>query len=154
MTGTRAGTRIEGDSTMTRRILFLCTGNSARSQMAEAILRRLGGDRFEVHSAGTEPKQAVFAPVIEAMKEIGLDISGQQPKGIEPFLGRMHFEKVIIVCNEAERKCPTIFGSSQRLFWPFDDPAAATGSDEEILAECRRIRNQIIERITNWLAKQ
>lgn len=108
--------------------------------MAEALLRHFGGDRFEVHSAGTEPKPVIFPPVVEAMGELGLDISGQKPKGIEKLLGRMHFERVIIVCDGAERNCPSIFGSSQRLFWSFDDPAAATGSDDEVLAVCRRIR--------------
>lgn len=139
---------------MNRRILFLCTGNSARSQMAEALLRHLGGDRFEVYSAGTSPKAAIFPPVVEAMREIGLDISGQKPKGVEAFLGRLHFEKVIIVCDGAERNCPSIFGASQRLFWPFDDPAAATGFDEEVLAVCRRIRDEISDRIADWLKDQ
>lgn len=122
--------------------------------MAEALLRHLGGDRFEVYSAGTSPKAAVFSPVVEAMREIGLDISGQKPKGVEAFLGRLHFEKVIIVCDGAERNCPSIFGASQRLFWPFDDPAAATGSDEEVLAVCRRIRDEISDRIADWLKDQ
>jgi arsenate reductase len=139
---------------MARRILFLCTGNSARSQMAEALLRHLGGDRFEVYSAGTKPKAEIFPPVVEAMREIGLDMSGQKPKGVEAFLGRVHFDKVVIVCDGAERNCPSIFGASQRLFWPFDDPAAATGSDEEVLAECRRIRDEIGDRITDWLKDQ
>jgi arsenate reductase len=139
---------------MVRRILFLCTGNSARSQMAEALLRHLEGDRFEVYSAGTKPKEVIFPPVVEAMKEIGLNMSGQKPKGVEAFLGHVRFEKVIIVCDGAERNCPSIFGASQRLFWPFDDPAAATGSDEEVLAECRRIRDEIRDRITDWLKDQ
>lgn len=122
--------------------------------MAEALLRHLGGDRFEVYSAGTTPKAEIFPPVVEAMREIGLDMSGQKPKGVEAFLGRVYFDKVVIVCDGAERNCPSIFGASQRLFWPFDDPAAATGSDEEVLAECRRIRNEISDRIAGWLKDQ
>ena len=122
--------------------------------MAEALLRQLGGDRFEVYSAGTEPKEVIFPPVVEAMREIGLDISGHEPKGVEAFLGRMHFEKVVIVCDGAERNCPSIFGASQRLFWLFDDPAAASGSDEEVLIVCRRIRDQIGDRIAGWLKDQ
>ena len=122
--------------------------------MAEALVRQLGGDRFEVYSAGTEPKEVIFPPVVEAMREIGLDISGHEPKGVEAFLGRMHFEKVVIVCDGAERNCPSILGASQRLFWRFDDPAAASGSDEEVLIVCRRIRDQIGDRIAGWLKDQ
>ena len=122
--------------------------------MAEALLRQLGGDRFEVYSAGTEPKEVIFPPVVEAVREIGLDISGHKPKGVEALLGRMHFEKVVIVRDGAERNCPSIFGASQRLFWRFDDPAAASGSDEEVLIVCRRIRDQIGDRIAGCLKDQ
>jgi arsenate reductase len=139
---------------MDRNILFLCTGNSARSQMAEALLRKHGGDHFQVFSAGTEPKAEVFPPVAEVMRAIGIDISGQKPKGIEPMLGNIHFERVIVVCGDAEEKCPRIFGPAQRLFWPFDDPAAATGSREDVLAVCRAVRDQIDRRICEWLNEQ
>ena len=88
------------------------------------------------------------------MQEIGIDISSQKPRSIRQFLGWTHFEKVIIVCDNAEKNCPSIFGTSQRLFWPFDDPAAATGSPEEVLAECRRIRDEIDTRICAWLEEQ
>lgn len=139
---------------MDRNILFLCTGNAARSQMAEAVLRQHAGEQLEAFSAGIEPKASVFPPVVEVMREIGIDLSSQKPKGIEQYLGRVHFEAVIIVCANAEKKCPTIFGSVRRLFWPFEDPAAATGSPEDILAVCRRVRNQIDRRICEWLNEQ
>ena len=139
---------------MSRNILFLCTGNSARSQMGEALLRKLGADEFEVYSAGTEPKGVVFPPVVEAMREIGIDIAGAKPKGVGDFLGKVHFDKVIIVCDGAEKRCPSIFGAAQRLFWPFDDPAAASGTPEDVLAVCRRVRDQIHDRITAWLEER
>lgn len=136
---------------MDRNILFLCTGNSARSQMGEAILKKRAGDHFRVYSAGTEPKDALFPPVVEVMREMGIDLSGHKPKGAENFLGRIHFQAVIIVCSDAEKKCPIIFGPAQRIFWPFEDPAAATGSQTEILAVCRKVRDQIDNRICQWL---
>lgn len=138
---------------MDRNILFLCTGNSARSQMGEALLKKHAGDRFQVFSAGTEPKGEVFPPVVKAMKEIGIDLSDHQPKSIDQFLGRVHFENVIVVCSDAEKRCPAIFGTAPRLFWPFDDPAAATGTDEEILQKTREIRDRIDQRIQQWLAE-
>ncbi|MCF7838558.1 MAG: arsenate reductase ArsC [Candidatus Marinimicrobia bacterium] len=136
---------------MDRNILFLCTGNSARSQMAAALLTKHAGDRYRVHSAGTRPAATVFPPVVTVMREIGLDLSDCHPKGIDPFLGRMHFECVITVCSDAETECPAIFGPATRLHWPFDDPAAIQGSPAEILAACRRIRDQIEIRILDWL---
>ena len=139
---------------MDRNVLFLCTGNSARSQMGEALLRRRAGSVFKAYSAGTHPKEEIFSPVVEVMREVGLDISGGRPKGIEQFLGRMHFQAVIIVCGEAERQCPSIFGSAQRLFWPFDDPAAATGTKDEVLEVCRRVRDAMDQRIGEWLKEQ
>jgi arsenate reductase len=139
---------------MDRNILFFCTGNSARSQIAEAILRQRAGDQFQVFSAGTDPRPEVFPPAVEVMREIGIDISGQEPKGVAHLLGRVHFETVIVVCGDAEQKCPTIFGSAPRLFWPFDDPVAATGSKENVLAVCRRVRDEIDARICQWLQEQ
>jgi arsenate reductase (thioredoxin) len=139
---------------MQRRVLFLCTGNTARSQMGEALLRKRAGHVFEVYSAGAEPKDHIFEPVVEVMKEIGIDISANKPKGVETFLGKMHFEKVIIVCADADKKCPQIFGPSQRVFWPFEDPAAAIGSKEEILEFTRKIRGQIDAKICAWLKEE
>jgi arsenate reductase len=122
--------------------------------MGEALLRKHAGDVFQVYSAGTEPKDEVFPPVVEAMREIGIDISQQKLNGIEEYLGRVHFEKVIVVCGDAEQKCPSIFGAAERLFWPFDDPAEATGSEEDVLAVARKVRDQIDARICAWLEEQ
>jgi arsenate reductase len=139
---------------MQRKILFLCTGNSARSQMAEALLRKYAGEDFQVFSAGAEPSNRVFPPVVAVMNEIGIDISHARPKGLDTYLGHMHFSKVIIVCSEADKKCPQIFGSAQRLYWPFDDPAAAQGTEAEILEACRSIRDRIDARIRQWLKEE
>lgn len=139
---------------MDRNILFLCTGNSARSQMAEALLKKHAGNEFQVFSAGTEPQEKIFPPVVQAMKEIGIDISGNKPKRLKTFLGQKHFEFVIIVCGNADKQCPSFFGNTRRLFWPFDDPAKAPGTKDDILAACRRIRDQIEEKITLWLKEE
>lgn len=136
---------------MDRKILFLCTGNSARSQMGEALLRKHAGETFQVFSAGAVPKEEIFPPVVAVMQEIGIDLSGVKPKGVEAYLGKVHFEKVIIVCAEADKQCPNIFAAAQRVFWPFEDPAAAVGSREEVLAFCRKIRDQIDRKIGEWL---
>ncbi len=122
--------------------------------MSEALLRKHAGDRFEVFSAGTEPKSEVFSPVIEVMREIGIDISGQKPKGVELYLNKIHFELVIVVCAAAEEKCPSIFGYYQRLFWPFEDPSETIDSKEEVLAVCRRVRDQIDMKICEWLRNE
>ncbi len=139
---------------MDRKILFLCTGNSARSQMGEALLRKHAGDIFQVFSAGAVPKEEIFPPVVAVMREIGIDLSGVKPKGVEDYLGKVHFEKVIIVCAEADRQCPNIFASSQRLSWPFEDPAKASGTEADILAFCRDIRDQIENKIQSWLMEE
>jgi arsenate reductase len=136
------------------RILFLCTGNSARSQMAEAFLRRFGGDRFEVHSAGLEPK-GVHPLTIQVMQEAGIDISEQTSKGVETYLGKTLFRYLITVCDDADKNCPTIWpGVSQRMHWSYEDPAAFAGTDEEKLAKFREIRDLIEQRIQAWLAEQ
>src|SRR5262245_50765207 len=121
-------------------VLFLCTGNSARSQMAEALLRKLAGDKFDVHSAGTEPK-GVNPLTIKVMKEVGIDISSQRSKHLRDYLGRLPVRIVIIVCADAEKTCPSIWpGAFKRLFWKFDDPAAVEGSEEERLQKFREVR--------------
>ncbi len=132
------------------KVLFLCTGNSARSQMAEAILRHLGGDQFEVFSAGLEPK-GIHPLTIRVLEEIGLDTSGQTSKALNTYLGKIHFAYLITVCSSAEEKCPVFPGMGTRLHWPFDDPAAAEGSEEERLAVFRRVRDEIADRIRIWL---
>lgn len=134
-------------------VLFLCTGNSARSQMAEALLRQRAGDRFEAHSAGTEPK-GVNPLTLVALREIGIDASGQHSKALKEYLGRLPVRYLIIVCGDADKKCPATWpGVLSRQFWPFDDPAAAQGTEEERLAEFRRVRDQIDRRIQEWLAE-
>ena len=136
------------------RVLFLCTGNSARSQMAEAFLRRYGGDGFEAFSAGFEA-QGINPLTRQVMAEIGFDLEGQRSKGISEFMGRLHFAYTVTVCDQAEERCPTVFpGMGRRLHWPFADPAAFQGSDEERLEAFRSARDAIRERIQAWLAEQ
>ena len=131
------------------RVLFVCTHNSARSQMAEGLLRHLAGDRFEVHSAGTEATH-VRQLAIRAMDEIGVDISGQESKTLERFLGEP-CDYVITVCDEANEACPFFPGAKNRLHWSFEGPSQATGSEEERLAVFRRVRDEIRERIEKEL---
>lgn len=134
------------------RVLFICTGNSARSQMAEAFLRRHGGDRFEVFSAGLEPK-GINPFTRQVMAEQGYDLAGQRSKDVFEFLGKVHFGNIITVCSNAEARCPIFPGIAYRLHWPFDDPAAVEGGDEAKLASFRRVRDQIEARILAWLAE-
>jgi arsenate reductase len=133
------------------KVLILCTGNTARSQMAEAFLRKYAGERFEVFSAGYKPRE-INPLTVKVMKERGFDLSGQHAKGVDEFLGKDDFRYLIIVCEEAEKACPKCFpGVLFRLVWPFDDPAAAQGSEAEKLAKFRTVRDQIDQRIQIWL---
>lgn len=135
-------------------VLILCTGNSARSQMAEGLLRRMAGERLEVHSAGVEPK-AVHPLAVRAMNEIGIDISGQRSKDLREFLGRVAIDHLIIVCSSADASCPRIWpGVATRTLMPFDDPAAATGPEEARLERFRDVRDQIEAGLKTWLAEQ
>jgi arsenate reductase len=134
------------------KVLFLCTHNSARSQMAEGLLRYLAGDRFEVMSAGTEATH-VRPLAIQAMDELGIDISGQVSKTLEGYLGKP-FEYVITVCDDANEACPIFPGARRRLHWSFEDPAQATGTEEERLRVFRSVRNRIRERIEADLLPQ
>ncbi|QQS32725.1 MAG: arsenate reductase ArsC [Acidobacteriota bacterium] len=136
-----------GDKT---KVLILCTGNSARSQMAEGLLRYIAGNRFEVESAGTVAS-FVRPQAIEAMREIGIDISGHRSKCLDEFLDTP-FDHVITVCDNANETCPMFPGTAKRTHWSFDDPAAATGTDEEILAKFRRIRDEIAEKLRQFAA--
>ncbi len=139
---------------MTNRILFLCTGNSARSQMAEAFLRNFAGDRFEAHSAGLEPKE-INPLTIQVMQEKGIDISHHTTKGIDAYLGKVHFQTLITVCDDAEKNCPTVWpGVNTRLHWSFEDPAAFQGSDSERLAKFRQIRDLIENKVKIRLSEQ
>jgi arsenate reductase (thioredoxin) len=133
-------------------ILILCTGNSCRSQMAEGFLRQMAGDRFDVFSAGTDPVESVHPLAVEVMAEKGIDVSGNRPTDVGKYLGRMAVRHLIIVCAGANERCPRIFpGMLNRLFWPFDDPAAFVGTPEETREEFCRVRDQIEARIAQWL---
>lgn len=134
-------------------VLFLCTGNSARSQMAEAFLRHHAGDRFEAYSAGLEPK-GIHPYTVRAMGEIGIDLSGQRSKDVIEYMGKMHFGYLITVCARAEASCPKTFpGVGQREHWGLEDPAAFEGSEEATMAKFRQIRDQIDRRIQDWLKR-
>ena len=137
-----------------KRVLFLCIGNTARSQMAEAFLRKYADNRAEAHSAGLKP--GVIHPYTErVMREIGIDLSGHRSKSVKEYLGKKSFTHLITVCAEAEANCPTTFpGISNRVYWPFDDPAAVEGSEEEKLEKFREVRDQIEKRILLWLGQE
>lgn len=123
-------------------VLILCTGNSCRSHLAEGILRAAAGDLFEVASAGSKPAGYVHPKAIAVMKELGIDISGHTSKHMNDFLGRS-VTTVITVCGNADQACPMFPGQLNRYHWGFDDPAHATGTEEEVLAVFRRVRDQI-----------
>ena len=131
------------------RVLFLCTHNSARSQMAEGLLRHLAGDRFEVMSAGTEAT-LVKPEAMRAMAELGVDISGQESKTLERYLGEP-FDYVVTVCDDANEACPVFPGAENRLHWSIQDPSRAEGSDEERLEVFRKARDEIQARISKEL---
>jgi arsenate reductase len=128
-----------------KRVLMLCTGNSARSQMAEGLLREFAGDRFEVESAGVAPTQ-VRPEAIAVMREIGIDISQQRSKSVDDFAGQQ-FAYVITVCDNANEQCPVFPGNTQRLHWSFADPAAAEGDYDQRLNVFRNVRDEILQRL-------
>jgi arsenate reductase (thioredoxin) len=123
-------------------VLILCTGNSCRSHLAEGILRHVVGDLFDIHSAGSKPAGYVHPKAIAVMKEIGIDISGHTSKHMNEFLNR-NIDTVITVCGNTDQACPMFPGQVNRYHWGFDDPAHATGTEEEIVAVFRRVRDQI-----------
>ena len=131
------------------RVLFLCTHNSARSQMAEGFLRALAGDRFEAASAGTEATR-VHPLAIEAMRERDVDIAGHASKTVDGLLDQ-RWDHVITVCDDARERCPVFPGRTQRLPWSFPDPSRAAGSEAERLAAFRRVRDAIQERVEAWV---
>lgn len=135
-------------------VLFLCTGNSARSQMGEALLRQYASDQFEVYSAGLEPK-GMNPYTIRVMDEVGVDVRNQRSKAIKEYMGKMFFRYVITVCGHADQNCPAPLWAhgGTKLHWPFDDPAAVEGSDEEKLAKFRQVRDQMDVQIKAWLAE-
>jgi len=133
------------------KVLFLCTGNSARSQMAEAFLRSRAGDRFEVYSAGLHP-QGIHPLTRAVMREKGLDLEDQSSKSLTEYLGRVHFSYLITVCDRAREECPAVFpGVNHHIHMPFDDPAAAEGSPEEKMEIFREVRDRIEVWIQDWI---
>ena len=141
------------EGTKRRKVLFLCTQNSARSQMAEGFLRHLAGERFEAYSAGIEPTDGIHPCAVEAMREVGIDISSQYPKRLNSYLGRVGFNYLVIVCARAEKNCPKTFpGVNTRFSWIFEDPR----SDESVpydsmLERFRAVRDEIEWKIRDWL---
>jgi arsenate reductase len=134
------------------RVLFLCTGNSARSQMAEAILRRHADDRFEACSAGLRPRSEIHPLTLRVLNEVGLDTEGLCTKAVEIYLAKVPVQHAVIVCEKAQESCPRIYPfAMETLYWPFEDPAAFEGSEEERLEKFRDVRDAIDERITTWL---
>jgi arsenate reductase len=137
---------------MKKRVLFLCTGNSCRSQMAEGLLRHVAGGRFEVASAGTHP-QGLNPGAVAALREIGIDIAHQQSKHVDHFAGEQ-FDFVITVCDRAKESCPIFPSASSILHWSFDDPASAQGSAEERAAVFRRVRDEIAVHVGGFVQKE
>lgn len=138
------------NATAKQKMLFLCTGNSCRSQMAEGLLRSLAGDRFEVVSAGTRPA-GLNPTAVEAMKEVGIDISRHRSKDVREFDGQ-RFDAVITVCDRAKEACPIFPGAKTMLHWELEDPAEAQGSHEERMTVFRRVRDEIADRIREFVA--
>lgn len=131
------------------RVLFLCTHNSARSQMAEGFLRAMAGDRFEAQSAGTE-KTSVNPLAIRVMAERGIDLRGHASKVYDRLM-QEHWDYLVTVCDDANERCPFVPGSVKRLHWSFEDPSRARGTEEERLRVFRRVRDQIEQRLAEWL---
>jgi arsenate reductase len=132
-----------------KRVLFLCTGNSARSQMAEGFLRHLAGDKFEVYSAGIKPTE-VNPLAIKVMDEVGIDISGQKAKSVTEFISQK-FDYVITVCDNAKQTCPVFPAKHKKIHWSLEDPAGIEGEEETKLKVFREIRNKIKENIIKFL---
>ena len=131
------------------RVLFLCTGNSCRSQMAEGLLRELAGDQYEASSAGVSPTQ-VNAMAVRVMAEVAVDISGQRSKSVDDMTGR-EFDYVITVCDKAREACPIFSSAGRQLHWGFEDPAQAVGTEEERLHAFRKVRDAISERLRHFI---
>ena len=138
--------------TKTRRVLILCTGNSARSQMAEGLLRHFGGGAVDVHSAGTRPQPAVHPLAIATMRDrFGIDISAQFPKTVDRFLDQP-LDSVITVCDSAAETCPVFPAGPERIHWSFPDPAAVVGTPDEQRQAFERVAADIAARLQDWLA--
>ena len=135
-----------------KRVLILCTGNSARSQMAEGLLRHDGGARFEVESAGVSPT-SVRPEAVAAMRDLGIDITNQRSKSVDEFTGQ-DFDYVITVCDNAREQCPAFPSGTRRVHWSFDDPAAADGDEAARLSVFRRVRDEIRARLREFVATE
>jgi len=136
-----------------KKVLFLCTGNSARSQMAEALLRKHAENQYEVHSAGLEPK-GVNPFTIRVLEEHGLDTCKLRSKNMTEYLGVMQFDYLVTVCDNADERCPFIPGTGKQMHWSFEDPAAFSGSEAETLEKFREVRQLIEARILTWLKQE
>jgi arsenate reductase len=134
-----------------KRVIILCTGNSCRSQMAEAFWRHHGGERWDVVSAGTRPSGSVYPPAITAMAEKGIDISGQRSKSLQPYL-QESFDLVITVCDDADKNCPTFRNGRKYIHHGFDDPPKFHGTDQQKLEVTRRVRDEIEIQVKQWIA--
>jgi arsenate reductase (thioredoxin) len=154
LTSHKSGTQsADPGQTQSARVLFLCTHNSARSLMAEALVRHLAGERFEVLSAGLRPGD-VHPLTRRVLEERGIDTSTLRSKGLETIMGRIGIKYAIMVCEEAEMACPRIYPFAvQTLRWPFEDPAAATGNEATQLAKFREVRDTIERRLRSWLTE-
>ena len=133
-----------------KKVVFLCTENSNRSQMAEALWNRIGESQWEAHSAGSRPAGYVHPLAIQAMNELNEDLSNAQSKSVEP-LADQAWDLVVTVCDSAKEACPALPAAARSVHWPFDDPADAEGSDEEKLVVFRRVRDQIRQRIEEFV---
>ncbi|QDU60338.1 Arsenate-mycothiol transferase ArsC2 [Planctomycetes bacterium Pan216] len=138
---------------MSKRVLILCTGNSCRSQMAEGLWREIAAGTWEAASAGSQPSGYVHPLAIEVMNEVGIDISGQTSKSVVEYQGES-FDLVITVCDNAKESCPVFPSVGEVLHWPFEDPASASGSEEEKREFFQRVRDQIGARIEQYLAEK
>ena len=139
---------------MKKRVLFVCVHNSARSQMAEAFVNALAGDRFEAESAGIEPGK-LNPVVVRAMQEKGIDLAGRPTKSVDSMIARgPYFDFVVTVCDETSaERCPVFPGATARLHWPFADPSSFQGTDEEKLARTRIVRDEIKHKIEDWMTE-
>ncbi|MBD3214611.1 MAG: arsenate reductase ArsC [Candidatus Lokiarchaeota archaeon] len=135
-----------------KNIVVLCTGNSCRSQMAEAFFNKYGSDRYNAYSAGIEP-HSIHPNTIKVLEEVGFDWSDHTSKHIRDLMKKIDIDILITVCSSAKESCPTILGVQEELHWPFQDPAAFEGSEEESLAFFRKIRDQIESKVKSWLNK-
>jgi len=140
---------IVGVTQAKRRVLILCTGNSCRSQLAEALWRHEAGDRWDCFSAGADPK-GINPRTERVLKELSISLDGHRSKHVREFTGQ-HFDLVITVCGHAQEACPVFPGAARKEHWPFDDPASAKGTDEEVMGVFRRVRDQIRERIREFV---